>query len=437
MSLIIPFPGTQLSACRNGLETSTCKHETMGVIQVPRRFVREEWGGTETTILETSRELNSRGHCSSIFTTTALCDQPREKIQGVDVHRHGYVYPFWGLSREDKRDMDKKGGNLLSIPMLTALLRAKGVDILHAHSGKRLGGIVRTVARLRGLPYVISLHGGVIDVPDNEMQQMLEPLKGTFEWGRAMGAILGARRVLEDASAIICVGQNEQKAVQARYPDKRVEWLPNGVDADRFAHGNGRDFREKNGIPQGRRMILNVGRIDPQKNQLALLSTMQQLLRKHKDIHLVLIGPVTVESYGMELLNKVHEESLYDRVTILPGLPGGSSDLLNAYDAADIFCLPSRHEPFGIVVLEAWACGLPVVASRVGGIPSFTQDGEDILHVDHAEPGSFTTAIDRLLSDTGLAARIATAGRIKARTQFDWRQVTDRLEALYRDLLRA
>lgn len=437
MSLTCPFPSTLPPANRGLTGLSACKHENMGVIQVPRRFVKEEWGGMETTILETSKALNARGHYSSIFTTTALCDQSREKIQGVDVRRHGYLYPFWGLSHEDKRAMDKKGGNLLSIPVLMALLRAKGVDILHAHSGKRLGGIVRTAARLRGLPYVISLHGGVIDVPRDEMQQILEPLKGAFEWGRAIGAMLGSRRVLEDASAIICVGQNEQKAVQARYPNKRVEWLPNGVDTDRFAHGNGRDFRKKNGIPQDRRVILNVGRIDPQKNQLALLSAMPHLLRKHKDIHLVLIGPVTVESYAMELLNKIHEASLYDHVTLLPGLPGGSEDLLNAYHAADIFCLPSRHEPFGIVVLEAWASGLPVVASKVGGIPSFTQNGVDVLHANHLEPDSFTVAIDRLLGDRYFAARIATRGRFKARTQYDWRHVTDRLEALYMDLLRA
>lgn len=418
-------------------QLAASRAEKMGVIHVPRRFVRNEWGGTETTILETCKALNSRGHSSSIMTTTAMCDQKHEKIQGIDVHRHKYVYPFLGLSNQDKRDMDRKGGNLLSMSMLKTLLSASGLDILHAHSGKRLGGIVRTAARIRKLPYVISLHGGVIDVPSAETQQMLEPLKGTFEWGRAFGAMLGARRVLEDASAILCVGQNEQRAVQARYPDQRVEWLPNGVDSDSFAHGDGRAFRQKHGIPQNRRVVLTIGRIDPQKNQLALLAAMPELLRKHNDIHLVLIGPVTVESYGVELLSKINAASLHDNVTVLPGMPGGSVELVDALHAADIFCLPSRHEPFGIVVLEAWAAGLPVVASRVGGIPSFTSDGVDVLHADADEPGSFISAIKRLLGNPELARTIAGNGRIKARTQFDWAQVTDNLEAIYRDLLGA
>ncbi|MCJ7814608.1 MAG: glycosyltransferase family 4 protein [Xanthomonadales bacterium] len=419
------------------VELSACRSKQLNVIHVPRRFVRNEWGGTETTILETCRALNARGHSSSIVTTTALCDRKHEKMQDVEIHRHNYVYPFLGLSEQDKRDMDRKGGNLLSLSMLKTLLSTPGIDVLHAHSGKRLGGIVRTAARLRKLPYVISLHGGVIDVPAVEQEQMLVPLKGAFEWGRAFGAMLGARRVLEDASAIICVGQNEQRAVQARYPGKRVEWLPNGVNAESFSEGNGRAFREKNGIPHNRRVILNVGRIDPQKDQLSLLSAMAELIRKHSDIHLVLIGPVTVESYGAELLNKINSAALYNHVTVLPGLPGGSEELVNAFHAADIFCLPSRHEPFGIVVLEAWAAGLPVVASCVGGIPSFTSDGVDVLHADAGKPESFSNAIDRLLCDPELGRQIAGNGRAKARTQFDWAQVTDRLEAIYRDLLRA
>jgi len=417
-------------------QLAASRSEKMGVIHVPRRFVRNEWGGTETTILETSRAFNARGHTSSIVTTTAMCEQKYETIQGVKIHRHKYVYPFLGLSKQDKRDMDRKGGNLLSIPMLKTLLSTRNVDILHAHSGKRLGGIVRTAAHIRKIPYIISLHGGVVDVPSAETQQMLEPLKGTFEWGRAFGAMLGARRVLDDADAILCVGENEQRAVQARYPDQRVEWLPNGVDASSFAKGDGRLFREKNGIPHNRKLILSVGRIDPQKNQLTLLSAMPELLRKHRDTHLVMIGPVTVESYGKELLNKINSASLYNNVTVLPGMPGGSKELVDAFNAADIFCLPSRHEPFGIVVLEAWAAGLPVVASCVGGIPSFTCDGEDVLHADPKEPQSFSTAIERLLLDHELARGIAARGRHKARTQFDWDRIADRLESIYTDLLR-
>ena len=436
MSLSNPFPGTNTFFDRRTVLKDNCKPRKMRVIQIPNRFVKEQWSGTETTILETSRVLNSHGHNSSVFSMKALCERHQEQIRGVDIQRHGFFHPYPGLSLKDRCDMDKKGERLISISTLASLTRAKAVDILHAHNCKGLGSIVRSVAQLRGLPYVISLHGSTLDVPTDERQHNPEPVNGTFECYRMIDSVRGAERVLEDASAIICINQNEQQAVQARYPHKRVEWLPSGVDTDSFSNGYGYDFREKNGIPHNRKIILNVGSIDSRKNQLALLETMPALLRKHNNIHLVLIGPVTVESYGMELLQRVHDASLYDNVSIIPGLPNGCTELINAYQAADIFCLPSRHETIGITVLEAWASGLPVVASRVGSIPSFTQNGVDVLHADPSKPETFTVAIDRLLRDSNFASRLAARGRFKARTDYDWRQVTNRLEDLYSDLLR-
>ncbi|MCG6943167.1 MAG: glycosyltransferase family 4 protein, partial [Thiohalocapsa sp.] len=178
----------------------------MKVIQVPRRFVADEWGGTETTILETSRALRAAGHQVSIFTSLALSENRRETLRGVPVRRFAYSYPFWGLTDANRRDMDKKGGNLLSLSLFWALLREPGVSLLHAHSGKRLGAAVRTAARLRGIPYVITLHGGHFVVPAGEMSQMLAPIQRTVEWGRLFGMAMGSRRVLEDADAVLCVG---------------------------------------------------------------------------------------------------------------------------------------------------------------------------------------------------------------------------------------
>ncbi|MEE8320336.1 MAG: glycosyltransferase family 4 protein [Gammaproteobacteria bacterium] len=245
--------------------------------------------------------------------------------------------------------------------------------------------------------------------------------------------VLKGRKIVEDTNTNPCFNQNEQ---QAYCPDKCVEWPPNGIDVENFVSGNGHAFRTKNGIPQNRKVILCVGQIDPRRNQLALLSAMQELLRMHDDSHLILVGPVTVESYGMMLLKKMHEASLYDNVTIIPGLSGGSSELVDAYHAADIFCLPSWHESSEIVVLGAWASGLPVITSNVGDIHSFTRDGTDVLHANPSEPETFRAAIDKLLIDRKLARHIADNGRYKAWTQFDWSQFSDRFESVYRDMLK-
>jgi glycosyltransferase involved in cell wall biosynthesis len=408
----------------------------MKIVQIPRRFVTHEWGGTETTILQTSRALQQAGHQVSIFTSLALSDRREEQIQGVRVRRFPYSYPFLGLTADDRRDMDKKGGNLLSLSLLLGLVREPGVDVLHAHTGKRVGGIVRTAARLRGIPYVVTLHGGYFEVPKGEMDQMLAPIRNRFEWGRAVGALLGARRVLEDAAAVLCVGGDEYAAAKAKLPGQRVELLPNGVDCDAFAEGDGAAFRAAHGIAPDRRVILCVSRIDYQKNQIGLVEALARVKEQVPDVHLVLVGPVTVEGYRERLRARIAELALTERVTLVPGLRPDDPMLPAAYHAAEVFCLPSLHEPFGIVILEAWAAGRAVVASRVGGIPSFTRNGEDILHSEPGDAVDLAARLVQVLSDRALAGRIAAAGQAKARRDFAWSAIAARLADLYRDLSR-
>jgi len=408
----------------------------MKVIQVPRRFVTHEWGGTETTILQTSRALQRASHEAAIFTSLALSDRRNEVVQGVQVRRFPYSYPFFGLTADDRRDMDKKGGNLLSLSLLLGLVREPGVDVLHAHTGKRVGGIVRTAARLRGIPYVVTLHGGYFEVPQGEMDQMLAPIQNRPEWGRVFGALLGSRRVLEDAAAVLCVGGDEYAAAKARLPGQRVELLPNGVDCDAFAQGDAAAFRTAHGIAPDRRIVLCVSRIDYQKNQIGLVEAVARVAERVPQVHLVLLGPVTVAGYQKRLVARVKDLGLTERVTLVPGLRPDDPLLPAAYHAAEVFCLPSLHEPFGIVILEAWAAGRPVVAARVGGIPSFTRDGEDIIHAQPGDAEDLAARLIQVLQDPSLAARIAAAGQTKARRDFAWSAITERLLDIYCDLPR-
>ena len=108
----------------------------LSTVQVPRRFTVDEWGGTETTVLQSSRAMNALGHRTRIFTSLALASRREERVEGVAVRRFPYVYPFFGLSPEAVRDLDKKGGNLLSLALLRALLR-EALDQLPASERKR------------------------------------------------------------------------------------------------------------------------------------------------------------------------------------------------------------------------------------------------------------------------------------------------------------
>ena len=408
----------------------------MNIVQIPRRFVRSHWGGTETVILETCKRLLKMGHHTEIICPNALAHQDKEVIGGVSISRVPYFYPYFGLSNEAKQQLDRKGGNLFSFALMRALKKYPHLDLIHLHTAKRPGGIGRYIALKRKIPYVVSLHGGVFDVPDEEAETWTAPTEGTIEWGKILGWWVGSRSVLDDAAAILCVGEEEQRQTQQRFPNKRVIHLANGVDPDRFATGDRDSFRNTYHIPSDAYVIVTVGRIDPQKNQIFAINLLPELIKLNPNTHVVIIGPVTNESYNKKLARKISEQGLEDRVTVIDGLAAGSQELVDAFHGADIFLLPSIHEPFGIVILEAWAAGLPVVASRVGGIPSFVNNGDDGLLFEPNDEAGFIKAFKTILESPERARELGAAGKLKAQDQYSWDRITQFLVDIYEEAIR-
>ncbi|MDA8018982.1 MAG: glycosyltransferase family 4 protein [Thermoanaerobaculia bacterium] len=415
---------------------------TLRTIQITRRFTDRAWGGTETVVLETSRRMKQLGHQAEILTTTALDPKRCSSIRGVRVRRYPYFYPWLGLSASQRRKLDERGGNLFSVSLGRALV-GRSPDLIHLHTGKRLGGIGRTVARLRNIPYVVSLHGGVVGVPEREVERWTPRTtgrRGPFEWGKALGLLVGSRRVLEDAAAVLCVDRSERDKLRDRMPYQRVEWMPNGVDTASFASGSGPSFRARHGIPLDRRVLTVVGRVDAQKNQMLAVKILARLRKSAKagdDWHLCLVGPTTDGDYARRLERSIERRGLGDRVTWIPGLPSGSRDLVDAYHAADYVLVPSVHEPFGIVVLEAWAAGRPVVARRIGGMAELVQDGADGSLVDGDDVESWVRRISELEASPVWAQSRVDFARKRVRLQFDWQRITGRLLSLYEEARRA
>ncbi len=408
----------------------------MNIVQVPRRFVKDHWGGTETVILETSKWLRAMGHHSEILCPNALARSAHEEIDGISVKRVSYFYPYLGLGSGARVLLDKKGGNLFSFALLGALKKYPKLDLIHLHTGKRVGGIVRHVALKRKIPYIVSLHGGFYDVPEKESATWTAPTQGALEWGRVLGWWVGSRRVLADAAAIVCLGQKEEEELKIRLPEKKTVLLPNGVDYERFANGDGASFRQKYGLAPDRQIILTVSRIDPQKNQLFSVRMLPKLLATHPSAHLVMIGCVTNDPYFKQLEDTVKREKLEKHVTVIRGLPADSRDLVDAYHASHVFILPSIHEPFGIVILEAWAARRAVIAARVGGIPSFVEDQKDGLLFESGDENGFLAKLRAVLDHPAEARGLGESGQAKVRAQYGWDRVTERLSQLYEEVIR-
>jgi len=409
--------------------------EPMKIVHVMRRFVPEKWGGTECVVFHVSRELIGEGHECCIHCTAMLSAPGRDSMEAVSVTRYRFVLPWFGLSREAKEALCLKGGSPLSLPLFFALLREKDVSLIHTHVQHRLGGMARTVARLRRIPYVVSLHGDCYTMPKAQNEHMTAPFSGKPEWGKIFGAAFGSRRVLSDADGIICVGLAEYEAVRERFPTKSVFHVPNGVDVDRFSQADGAEFRKAHGFSPAEKIVLCVSRVDYQKNQLGLLRAFARFSVDRPDHRLVLVGPVTARDYRDEIAAEAERMGLAEKVRIIEGLHPADPMLPAAYKAAEQFALPSLHEPFGIVVLEAWAAGLPVLASKLGGIVDFATDGQTALLIDPEDEEAIGRGMAELADDEILRNRLSRKA-LDAIGNYGWDAVAARMREIYEGVIR-
>jgi glycosyltransferase involved in cell wall biosynthesis len=357
-----------------------------------------------------------------------------EKIDGVTVRRFRYCFPWFGLNEAAKNALSLKGGSPLSLPLFFSLLRQKNLTLIHTHVGRRLGGIARTVARIRKIPYVIHVHGGRHTVPQEQYDSMTAPVKGKLEWGKIFGLFFGSRRVFDDADAILCVGQSEADEMRKR-GQKNVHYLPNGVHVQRFAEALPQAFRKAYGL-EDQKFILCLSRIDIQKNQLLLVKAFAKFRETHLDWKLVFIGSVSVEEYYRKILDEIARLNLQDSVLIIPGLNPDDPLLPSAYKAAELFVLPTANEPFGIVILEAWASGTPVIATRVGGIPGFTTDGENILLTEDNDELMLAEKMEQLACSPELQHKLRESGFTEVSAQYDWSAIAESVVKIYEEVLK-
>ena len=429
----------------------------MRIAHVLRRLSFDDWGGTEQVVWTIAKAQKAAGHDVRLFATTALwrgnlatkdtnvtkkalCSMCslwqknvsyEETIDGIKIIRFKPIYPWWPMPKSLVDELDRKGGNPF-VPGLGKALREWKPDVIHCHAMARIAELCLRVGnppspRLRRtsgerVRCIISLHGGAANVPGAEAKSLKAPTRGRLPWGKAVDiAMRWTRRVPEDFGGIVCVGEDEYLKYREKHP--HVMFLPNGVDCGLF-EGMPRVARESSLTT-----LLCVARIDRQKNQMMIV----EALARHPEMTARLVGPVTQQDYRAELERRAVELGVADRVAFVGALKPGSRELVEEYKGADVFVLPSRHEPFGIAVLEAWAAGLPVVASDVGGLGKLCAAHPDAALVFKAgDAASLDLALEemsRRVSD-GEAGKMSSAGRLAAQ-EYDWSALSARLVDFY------
>ena len=397
----------------------------MKIAHIVRRFTFSEWGGTESVVWHIARQQQAQGLTPEIFCTAALDKAGTEVVEGITIRRFPYFYPYFPMPDKDRIALDKKGGTPFAPELMKALKQGK-FDIFHVHAGGRLANYSLHLAKKLSIPTLLSLHGGSCVIPAQEMALMLEPLKCKFSYGGIIDRLFRKRTAPESrADVLLALSKEEVEKLQMRYPGKRVELFPNGILHRELPEAG--NFRKKHNIPEDKKLLLCISRIDYQKNQKILL----ELLKRHDDTHLLLIGPVTAQWYLDELLAEADSAGVRTRVTVIPGMPPESVELLQALKSAYCFILPSRHEPFGIAALEALDARIPLIASAVGGLRDFLADGENALLFEDNNADSLSAAYDRL---AGIRERLIAGGDITAKA-YGWQSIAVGLTDIYRELL--
>ncbi len=304
--------------------------------------------------------------------------------------------------------------------ILTHVERGPGIDVVHGNYW--LSGVVgHRLKHELDVPLVSTFHTlARVKAEGGD----LEP-----EWrDRAEADVIAC----SDAICVSCPEEERQFRRLYGDPTGRIEIVPPAVEHAFFAPGDRRGARNAVGLPADRPVVLFVGRIQPLKAPDLAVRALAELGRD--DALLVIVGGASGADGNGELQRLRELASalgLDDRVQFVPPRP--HHILSSYYRAADVVIVPSRSESFGLVALEAAACGVPVVASAVGGLLNIVHDGVTGVLVDGREPHRYGRAIAQILDDPAGAAAMGAAAAVRAK-RFTWSFTAARLRRLYVDL---
>lgn len=378
-------------------------------------------GGLNVYVAETAARLARRGARVDVFTRVTRQGQEacREPAPGVVVH-HLPAGPPDLAKGELPAHVEEFAGALLD--------RAReGYDVIHSHYwlsgevgrlvreplGARLAHTMHTMARVKNL----ALAEG--EQPEPEVR------------------VRGEEAVVAAADVLVANTDEEARALVGLYgaDEARVRVVHPGVALETFRPGPRGTARAAVGLDPDAVVLLFVGRIQPLKAPDVLARAAGELVRRRPELRERLVVAILGGLSGSGLARPdalarvVAEEGLEDRVRYETSMPRGQ--LARWYRAADLLAVPSHNESFGLVAVEALACGTPVVAARVGGLP--TAVGEAGVLVEGHDPATWAGALDAALQRlAGPGGREAWARRcVEHARGFSWERTVDRLVAAY------
>jgi glycosyltransferase involved in cell wall biosynthesis len=376
-------------------------------------------GGVERHVHELSVRLARRGHEVRVLTSDLRQEFPMHRL-GPEVARIETVeqvsvrrLAVWSLPSE------------LHYPFFRGLDRALAEyrpEVLHAHTyGTHHASIARRYAQRTGRPFVLtahyhppwSIHGGwlrhrIRDFYDHRL----------------------AAPIMADASLVIVQSREEERLLRVHgFPLPKVAIIPPGYTPLPPPSEGEHAFARAAGINGP--FVLFVGRLATNKGLLPLVEGFAALAKHDPRAELVIVG--ADDGLGPAVSDRAQQLGIAGRLHRL-GFLEDERLLAAAFAEARVFVLPSQYEAFGLVLLEAMAAGTPVIASRVGGIPEFVEEGKAGRLMTPESAEELGKLLLELWDDEPTRRRLGEYGRTEVVPRFSWEEVTDRLEAVYREV---
>lgn len=378
----------------------------MRILQVIPYFTPKR-GGDVNVCYNLSKQLVNRGHEVTIIATDFEFDEGYAKSL-VNVR----IIPFKVTVRI--------GLFLISLSMKKWLKKEiKNYDVIHLHNLQSYqNNVVYHYARKYGIPYVLQAHGLA---PRMMKRSMLKKLYN-WVWGYSI------LKTASKAFALTKMELDEHKEMGVG--EDRIEIVPNGIDLSEYEAPPRRgEFRKKYGIKDDEKIVLYLGRIHKIKGIDLLVNAFAEIVEELDNIKLIIVGP----DYGFLSILKRQIEGLKIGNKILFTGPIYGRDKLEAYVDADVYVLPSVYEAFPTTVLEAWACGTPVIITDRCGIADIV-DGRAGCVVEY-DKDQMQNAIIKILSDEELRRGFREEGRKLVKNEFGWEGVVLDIEKIYLGLI--
>jgi D-inositol-3-phosphate glycosyltransferase len=307
-------------------------------------------------------------------------------------------------------------------------------DLIHSHYW--MSGIAaRTLKASWDVPLVHMFH--TLGVMKQRVAQTAEEAEGDYR-------LRGEQEVLRLADRIVAATPAELAQLQWLYgaDTRKIVVIPPGVDLSRFYPIPPDEAKEFIGVPPCDHMLLFVGRIEPLKGLDILLEALVLMRQRgvfdERPLCLSVIGgdpEVSAEAMSAEMARIQELRAHYDLDDLVTFLGKRSQDTLQYYySAAEAVVVPSHYESFGMVALEAMACGTPVVASQIGGLAFLVQDGETGFTVPTSDPAALAERLTALIQDAALRRRMGAQAATFAQA-YGWNIIAGKMIDLYREVL--